>query len=345
MRFALSEDQEALLDGVGGMLAVEATGERLRKAAADPTERVGELWNRLRELGVFGTLVPERRNGLGLGGIEAVLIAEQLGRYAVPGPVVDTALHAGYLLARFGEGELAESWLNRLAEGDAVIGMRIEPGDLVVDADLAQIVVLSAGGAIRAARPDQLTMTAQPGVDPTRRHYTVTVAADDLPVLAPGTTAAEALHRTGAVLVAAQLVGAAGAVLDQAVAYAQERAQFGRAIGSYQALKHQLASVRIALDFARPLVLRAGLQLDGEAVGGTAARDATAAKASAADAALLAARTALQVHGAIGYTDELDLQLWLKRIWSLLPEWGAAQTGRRAVLDELVGLRRPPRYP
>ena len=156
-------------------------------------------------------------------------------------------------------------------------------------------------------------------MDGTRRFFTAAVDVAALPVAVekPG---GSALPDVARVLAAAQLIGAGRAVLDQAIAYACERKQFGRVIGSFQGLKHQLANVRIALDFAWPLTLRAAHQLDSRP--GVLLRDAAAAKASAAEAARLAARTALQVHGAIGYTEELDLQLWLKRIWSLLPQWG-----------------------
>lgn len=125
---------------------------------------------------------------------------------------------------------------------------------------------------------------------------------------------------------AAQLVGAGERVLADSVTYVKQRKQFGRQIGSYQAIKHQLADVRIALDFARPLVLGAAL---GEV-------PVSAAKVSAADAANLAARTGLQVHGAIGYTAEFDLSLWLNRIRSLVTAWGTPAYHRARVLESLV---------
>ena len=121
---------------------------------------------------------------------------------------------------------------------------------------------------------------------------------------------------------AAQLVGAGERVLTDSVAYVKQRKQFGREIGSYQAIKHQLADVRIALDFARPLVFGAAL---GEV-------PVSAAKVAAADAAYLAARTGLQVHGAIGYTAEFDLSLWLNRIRALVTAWGTPAYHRGQVL-------------
>jgi alkylation response protein AidB-like acyl-CoA dehydrogenase len=126
---------------------------------------------------------------------------------------------------------------------------------------------------------------------------------------------------------AAQLLGAGERVLADSVTYVKQRKQFGREIGSYQAIKHQLADVRIALDFARPLVLGAAL---GEV-------PVSAAKVYAADAAYLAARTGLQVHGAIGYTAEFDLSLWLNRIRALVTAWGTPAYHRGRVLESLVG--------
>lgn len=125
---------------------------------------------------------------------------------------------------------------------------------------------------------------------------------------------------------AAQLVGAGERVLADSVTYVKQRKQFGREIGSYQAIKHQLADVRIALDFARPLVQGAAL---GEI-------PASAAKVYAADAANLAARTGLQVHGAIGYTAEFDLSLWLNRIRALVTAWGTPAYHRGRVLEHMV---------
>ena len=111
---------------------------------------------------------------------------------------------------------------------------------------------------------------------------------------------------------AAQLLGLGEHLLDASVAYVKQRRQFGREIGSYQAIKHRLADVRIALDFARPLVFGAAL---GEV-------PASAAKVACGDAAYLAARTALQVHGAVGYTRELDLSLWITKVRALVTAWG-----------------------
>ena len=125
------------------------------------------------------------------------------------------------------------------------------------------------------------------------------------------------------------------------VEYAKTRKQFGREIGSFQALKHQLADLMLAVEFARPLVYRAAYSLaEGKT---TASRDVSAAKVNAAQAGEHAARTAIQVHGAIGYTDELDLQYWLKRVWWLVPSWGDAIHHRARVAAAVIDQRHGPR--
>jgi alkylation response protein AidB-like acyl-CoA dehydrogenase len=158
------------------------------------------------------------------------------------------------------------------------------------------------------------------------RHASVDTTRTLVEVRDPEPFADDAVDR--AILAcAAELLGAGERVLADTVRYAKQRRQFGREIGSYQALKHQLADVRIALDFARPLVLGAAL---GEV-------PAFAAKVAAADAAYRASRTGLQVHGAIGYTAEFDLSLWLLRIRALVSAWGTPAYHRARLLDELTG--------
>lgn len=188
-------------------------------------------------------------------------------------------------------------------EGEMVTAAAPPLAPYAADAQVARLLSGTAGATRRS-------------IDSTRTLTEVTGAApfDDA-----------ALDR--AVLAAsAQLVGAGERVLADSVTYVKQRKQFGRQIGSYQAIKHQLADVRIALDFARPLVLGAAL---GEV-------PVSAAKVYAADAANLAARTGLQVHGAIGYTAEFDLSLWLNRIRALVTAWGTPAYHRARVLEGLV---------
>ena len=174
-----------------------------------------------------------------------------------------------------------------------------------VDADVAELQSGTIGERVAS-------------VDPTRRLFAVEApeAYDD-----------EELDRA-CLAAAAQLLGCGERLLADSVAYAAQRRQFGRAIGSFQAVKHALADVRIALDFARPLVLGAALD--------PGPRSVSAAKLAAGDAAYLASRVALQVHGAIGYTAELDLGLWICRVRALLGAWGSPSYHRGRIADSLL---------
>jgi alkylation response protein AidB-like acyl-CoA dehydrogenase len=149
--------------------------------------------------------------------------------------------------------------------------------------------------------------------------------------------------RRATVAVAAQLIGLARHLLETTVAYARTRKQFGTPIGGFQAVKHRLADVAIAVDFAAPLVYAAALSVDADRP--SADRDVSAAKATAGEAAALAARAALQVHGAIGYTDELDLRFWLTRVWSLASAYGDTGLHRSRLRAAILGTPELRRWP
>ena len=138
----------------------------------------------------------------------------------------------------------------------------------------------------------------------------------------------------GVLACSAQLLGAGRALLEAGVAHAGTRMQFGQPVGAFQAVKHKLADVAIALEFARPLLDAAAGAIADDAA--TAARDISAAKVACGDAAALAARAALQVHGAIGYTAEHDLSLWLTKVRALVPAWGGQAEHRRRVMAALI---------
>ena len=194
-----------------------------------------------------------------------------------------------------------------------------------MDADAAGLVLAAdLDGTVREASAGE----RHESVDPSRRLFDVSAGESKR-----GRRDVARAYEFGALATAAQLVGAGQALLDAAVDYAKQRAQFGRVIGSYQAIKHKLADVHIALELARPLVYGAALSLADRSP--DTARDVSAAKASASDAALLAARSALQTHGAIGFTAEHDLSLWLLRVQALRSAWGDPATHRRRVLEAL----------
>ena len=326
MRFGFSEDQLQLTAAVRQLLEGELSPHI--RGSAEASARRGALWKALADQGVFALLVPEEHDGLGLTELDAAGVLEELGWAAAPGPVAETALIAPRLLA--GRPEQ----LQALAGGQLVVAVTALPGGYAAHADVADLVLALAEDEVRAV-PGGSGLTVQPQVDQTRP--AAAVPGGQGTVLAAGATATElvaAARDYGAVATAAQLVGAAARMLDDTVRYAGQRHQFGHPIGSFQAVKHQLADVAVAVAFARPLVHRACYSLYHRLP--SAARDASAAKAAAADAAELAVRVALQIHGAIGYTEEAELQVWLKRVWALVPEWGDGHFHRQRVAAALL---------
>jgi len=294
MRFAFTDDQLALRDAVRDLLEKECTPRHVREAWTNETGRVPGLWEKLREMGVVGMLAPEAQGGLGLTMVDLVLLLEETGRHAVPEPIVETAASAVPVLGR--------------ADLTVTIGHAFVPW-----ADTADVIITADG------RFDPATVTLLPriSVDGARRLFEVRG-----PALPAGDGIADAYVRL-VCGTAAQLCGLTDRMLDLTSEYVKERRQFGVPVGSFQAVKHRLADARIALEFARPLVYRSAATLDATHV--------SMAMAKAADAALLTARAALQCHGAIGYTTEYDLHLFMKRAWALAATWGDAAWHRDRV--------------
>lgn len=253
-------------------------------------------WDALVDMGVTSVLVPVAEGGLGLDACTLVPILEETGYAALAFPVVETAMVAAVLGVPGGVVAIAD-------------------GDLVAWADRADVVL--AGDGSEVARS---LLTPVDAIDPLRPVHRITRPC------APAT--GQVLDRL-TLGTAAQLVGLGQAMLDRTVDYVKQRRQFGVAVGSFQAVKHHLADAVKDLSFARPAVRRAAYSMATDAP--TVERDVSMAKAMAADAAALAARVALQCHGAIGYTVEYDLHLWLKRTWALSRAWGDSSWHRDRV--------------
>jgi alkylation response protein AidB-like acyl-CoA dehydrogenase len=200
---------------------------------------------------------------------------------------------------------------------------------LVPDADRADVLVIERDGALIAVQPTDARLERQPSADGARRLFRVTPDGGD--TLASDVAAA--VDR-GALAAAAQLVGIAAHLLEATVEYATQRQQFGVPIGSFQAVQHLLADVAIAVEFARPAVYKAAWDVARGAP--DRATYVSLAKARASDAALLAARHSLQAHGAIGYTTESDLHLWMKRAWALAATWGDAAWHRARIAEAIL---------
>jgi alkylation response protein AidB-like acyl-CoA dehydrogenase len=325
MRFALTDDQRDFTASLDALLAA-ADPVAAARAWADGDHGPGlDLWARLGDMGVPALLVPENDGGLGATPVELVIALELIGKYAVPGPWVESA---GYL-ATCDDAAVRKA----VAAGTVATLAAPAPTPYALDADIADLVLHAEDGVLNRAEVGEQVGS----IDPARRLFRTTPAESG-----PGLRFNELVvpFDTAVLATSAQLLGAGERVLADAVDYVKQRTQFGRPIGSYQAIKHQLADVRIALDFARPLLYAAALQpVHDEDKVRARMRDVSAAKVACGDAAYLSARTALQVHGAIGYTQEYDLSLWLLKIRALASVWGTGSWHRERILDIVTGDR------
>ena len=311
MDFALDEQQRDFAASIDAALGAADLPGAVRAWAAGDVAPGRKVWEQLANLGVTALAVPERFDGIDAHPVDLVVALERLGRWCVPGPVTESIAVAPVLLAD-------DDRSAGLASGELIATVALPPHvPYAVDADTAGLVLLAGDNGVTEAEAGD----KHASVDPSRRLYDVTATGE-------GWSAdLQRAYEFGALATAAQLVGAAEALLGSTVDYAKQRTQFGRVIGSYQAIKHKLADVHIAIELARPLVYGAALSLD--------ARDVSAAKVAAGEAGLLAARSSLQTHGAIGFTQEHDLSLLLLRVQALRSAWGTPESHRRRVLEGL----------
>jgi alkylation response protein AidB-like acyl-CoA dehydrogenase len=305
VRFAPTEEQELLRASVRELLARRCPPAAVRAAWRDGWSR--ERWRALGDAGIV-TMLREGQTE-----VELVIALEEAGAAALPEPLLETAMLAVPLLG------------DRLPAGATAT-----VGPLVFDADL---FLLEDDRGLHALPRAAVTLAPVASVDGARRLHRVTWRAADGQRLGGPELAAEVRDR-GALGAAAVLVGLGRRMLEQTVAYVKVRQQFGRAIGSFQAVKHHLAGALVGLELAAPAVTRAAAA--------TARREPeravriAMAKALASEAALGVARAALQCHGAIGYAFEHDLHLWMKRTWALAAEWGDAAWHRARVAGAIL---------
>lgn len=344
MRFALTEEQLLSRDALRGLLRELCPPSALRAVfESEAPAVVPGLWGKLNELGVIGALAPDGVGGLGLDMIDLGVLLEETGRAAVPEPVVETAAVAVPLLAALAGEPRAASVLSRVLAGEARVavgfGARayVLPAEFVLSVRDGEIHLVEwAQTRTREIAPTNVLRS----VDRTRHLQRVDFTPSDVTRLARGAVAqqlAAAAADRAALGTAAQLVGLGARMLELTSEHVKIRQQFGRPIGSFQAVKHQLVDAHVAIEFAQPLVYRAAHSIAREDP--EAGLHASMAKATASEAALLAAGTALQLHGAIGYSYEYDLHLFMKRTWALAAAYGDALTHRTRIADATLAAR------
>jgi alkylation response protein AidB-like acyl-CoA dehydrogenase len=331
MDFDFSDEQYLLRDTVRDLLDKESSPAAVRASWESESGRSPERWRKLGSLGVLGLLIPEQHGGSGMTDVDMVLVLEESGRHVLPEPLMESAALAAPLLARAASDSLQSRWLPKIADGSAVATVGLQSQPYVADAS-ADLVVLERDGEIHALPQDRLTVQPLKSVDGARRIFKVTAAETGSDTLV-GTSAEQGqwLFDHAAAATAAQLVGIAGALLDQTVEYVKVREQFGRKVGSFQAVQHRLAEMLLHVESARSAVYYAAYALANDLPDASVA--ASVAKAAANDAERFANQNSLQLHGGIGFTWEHDLHLWLKRGKALEWSYGDADFHRKRIAD------------
>jgi alkylation response protein AidB-like acyl-CoA dehydrogenase len=329
MRFSFTEEQDMFLDTVRDLLADLCPPDAVRASWENDDGRVPGLWSALADMGMLSILAPEAAGGLGMDEVDLVRLLEETGYAGVPDPVMEhTAVVVPALAEAGASGHLAAAIAGRTT---CTIGLA-GGGGYVVGAAGADLVVAERDGGLVAATGYRVE--PQASIDQSRRLSKLVEIEGHESLVGADTALANDRAALGT---AAQCIGVARRLLDSTVEYVSERHQFGKPVGSYQAVKHHLADVRLGVEFAAPLVHRAAWSVahpeSHDAV--TRGRDVSMAKSMASDAVDRACRAALQCHGAIGYTFEYDLQLWLKRGWALAAAYGDARSHRDRVADAL----------
>lgn len=325
MDFTLSQEQRMFADTARALFADHCTPEHWRKLMEHGEMRDPARWQAIVETGFTRLLLPQAAGGLALSELDFALIAEEAGRVALPDPLVESAGVAAPLLAAVAPDHPA------LGDPRASIAIAHPANPLVPDADSAAVILLHRNGRTFAAAPGDVRLTGRESIDPLRRLFEVEWSEADATPLGAGDWAL-AFER-GALFAAAQGLGLAQRAVDMAVDYARQREQFGRPIGSYQAVKHHLASAQVAIEFARPVVYAAGAQIGQRDVHSRAR--VSHAKIVALEAADQAARAAIQVHGAMGYSWEVDVHLFLKRSLALAGSWGTPGFHRARIAERM----------
>jgi alkylation response protein AidB-like acyl-CoA dehydrogenase len=352
MDFGLSDEQRLLQDTIRRLLADSFPTTRAREVSKTPSAHDASLWKLLAENGALGALIPERHGGSELSFLDAMLVAEEVGRAAGPGAYAATAVMAAVALQASPDETLHKEILPQIASGSTRIGVALAEAHGARDGARVRLERGRAEGtalfALDAVEADRLLVytsgelalipVASHGVeivpliavDGTRRFAEVRLHDAEVQAQIKGT---ERVLAAGRLALAFDSLGASERALELALAYAAERKQFGRVIGSFQAVKHMLSEIAAALEPARSLAWYAAHAFEHEPH--EAERMAALCKAHLSEVATEILRKATEVHGGIGFTEQYDLHLWFRRVALSRPLLG----GPELLRDQATRLR------
>lgn len=309
MKIAFEAEQKDLATSFDQAVQSEVDVEALRALWTTETGRSEKLRATVANLGLTTILVPEEHEGYGGSLVDLALVLERVGYHAVPDALVESLVTGPVALKVAGSPEQQAAWLPKLADGSAAATVALRGLGSVPDAHVSDVLIFRDGDALKLVETASCELTPVRSMDPSRRQFRVVVPEGAAEVLPGGGVETVLAHEAAAS--ASVLIGLSRRLLDETVAYAKVREQFGRTIGSFQAVKHQLADAVAGVELAAFAVHAAAAKVADGAP--DALTSAIAARIVAVQAEFEANRASLQLHGGIGFTWEHHLQLWLKR--------------------------------
>lgn len=334
MDFTFSEDQLLFQGEVKKFLTSEVTPEKIRALWETESGRSDALWAQLAELGLTGFTVPEQFGGLGMSAVDFVLLAQECGFVAMPEPLVETVLVAVPLINALQDENIKAEWLPKIAAGEAKVTVGLSENLLVSDAHIADLLILQHNDELHALANEKFQLALNESIDPSRKLFSVEWSPSSSTCIAKGDEAKKIIRdafNSGVLASAAQALGLTQRMIEISVKYTSERTQFGKPIGSFQAVKHRLANVAVALEYAKAVVYRAAYSVAHHHP--ETALHVSHAKLVACEASLAAAKNGIQVHGAMGYTWEVDMHIFMKKAWALNSTWGDVALHKNRVAD------------
>ena len=336
MDFRFTETQRLFAGAVGELLDKECTPATLRAMTESKDSSIQTLWVSLSNMGVVGMTGPEGYGGLGMSDLDLVLIMEEIGRVACPETIIEQTCIGVPILSNLIDGSVDEGLIKGFISGEQRLSTTLG-STYALAADSVDYLLLENNNEIHLLPSSEVEIVLQKSVDETRRLFSIKwqPTKHTSVEVHPDVVRKSILSATTAT--AAQALGIATHLLETTISYVKEREQFGKPVGINQAIKHHLADTGKAIEFARPMVHRAAWALSVSDPEEHVA--VSMGKYLASKAVNHACRTALQCHGAIGYTMEYDLQIWLKRGWALAATRGDAIAhidviGRNILNDE-----------
>jgi alkylation response protein AidB-like acyl-CoA dehydrogenase len=319
MNFIFTEEQTQFKDAIKSFLAEECAPASIRDGWQKNKSFNLERWKNLIELGVLSSNLPEEKGGLGMDQVTLAMMVEEMGYAGLPEPVAEQIFLVNDVIP-FLPKNITEAVESNYNDGTQYIALAhpLAPNPLFLN-DAAGLILLDSSECKFIAK-DDMDFEIISSNDPSRELFKVSSMNDAISTSENFDELNSAVSSRGSLMTAALLIGLAQKMIDLSSVYVLDRAQFGKPIGSFQAVKHMLADVAVKIEFAKPAVYRAAYSLSQN--NPKSALHCAHAKLMCTQAAELACKNSIQAHGAMGYTWEMDLHIYMRKAWSMMACWG-----------------------